>query len=336
MKITYLFFGSICFGLLTACTSGQRPIIKENNMVWLEGGEFIMGTSDAGAYKHEGPAHAVKVDGFWMDTTEVSNNQFQVFVNATRYITVAERKPDWEELKKQVPEGTPKPPDSVLVAGSLVFQTPEGVVHLNDYSQWWKWVRGANWKNPEGEGSDIKARWNHPVVHIAHEDAQAYCEWVGKRLPTEAEWEYAAQFGEMSYEAQRETKNGEKLMANYFQGSFPVQNLAEDGFEGTAPVGSFEANKLGLYDMIGNVWEWTSDLYNSNYFATLPANATTLNPTGPEHSYDPNEPGITKYVTKGGSFLCAANYCSNYHATARQGTAFDSGMSNVGFRCVKK
>ena len=305
-------------------------------MVWLEGGEFMMGTNDAGAYKHEGPAHAVKVDGFWMDTTEVSNNQFQTFVNATHYTTVAERKPDWEELKKQVPEGTPKPPDSVLVAGSLVFQAPEGVVHLNDYSQWWKWVRGANWKNPEGEGSDIEARWDHPVVHIAYEDAQAYCKWAGKRLPTEAEWEYAAQFGEMNYDAQRETKKEDKLTANYFQGSFPVQNLAEDGFEGTAPVASFEANKLGLYDMIGNVWEWTSDLYNSNYFATLPANTTTLNPTGPEHSYDPNEPGITKYVTKGGSFLCAANYCSNYHATARQGTAFDSGMSNVGFRCVKK
>jgi sulfatase modifying factor 1 len=312
-----------------ACVPAHEPIMKEENMVMVRGGEFTMGTNSKEAYPHEQPAHPVKVNAFWMDTTEVTNKEFGKFIEATRYITIAERKPDWEELKKQLPEGTPKPADSILVAGSLVFNPPAGFVSLHDYSQWWKWTKGANWKNPEGEGSDIKARWAHPVVHIAYEDAKAYCNWIGKRLPTEAEWEFAARASE------DETQLGNKPNANYFQGSFPVRNLLEDGFDRTAPVGSFEPNRNGLYDMIGNVWEWTSDLYNINYFAMLPANKVTENPEGPEVSYDPTEPGITKYVTKGGSFLCASNYCSNYRTTARQGTAFDSGMSNVGFRCVK-
>lgn len=322
-------FLMVLVAVITACTPERNAMVKQDNMVWLQGGEFTMGTNSKESYEHERPAHLVKVNSFWMDTTEVTNAQFKMFVEATDYKTIAERKPDWEELKKQLPEGTPKPPDSVLVAGSLVFQPPAGFVSLHDYSQWWVWTTGADWQNPEGPATTIEARWNHPVVHIAYEDAKAYCNWIGKRLPTEAEWEFAARVSE------DETQSENKPSANYFQGSFPVRNLLEDGFDRTAPVGSFEPNQNGLYDMIGNVWEWTSDLYNINYFATLPANRVTENPVGPEVSYDPAEPGITKYVTKGGSFLCASNYCSNYRTTARQGTAFDSGMSNVGFRCVK-
>lgn len=331
MKTVSRFFGIGMLYAVISCSTGHEPLIKQDNMVKVSGGEFVMGTNSKESYKHEQPAHPVKVNAFWMDTTEVTNTDYKKFTDATGYITVAERKPDWEELKKQLPEGTPKPADSILVAGSLVFTTPSGFVSLNDYSQWWTWTKGANWKNPEGAASDLEARWDHPVVHVAYEDAKAYCEWAGKRLPTEAEWEFAAQLGA------RTPKEGEigEVKANYFQGSFPTRNLLEDGFDRTAPVGSFEANNFGLHDMIGNVWEWTSDLYNIHYFATLPTDKTTNNPTGPEQSYDPNEPGVLKYVTKGGSFLCASNYCSNYRTTARQGTAFDSGMSNVGFRCVK-
>lgn len=321
----FFVIGMLC--VVASCTTGRKPQTRQHNMVRLSGGEFMMGTNSKEFYKHERPAHPVKVNAFWMDTTEVTNKEFKKFIEATGYSTIAERKPDWEELKQQLPEGTPKPADSILVAGSLVFNPPDGFVSLQDYSQWWKWIEGANWKNPEGKASSIEARWDHPVVHVAYEDAQAYCQWAGKRLPTEAEWEFAAQ-----------TTSPDEvgiIRANYFQGSFPTRNLLEDGFERTAPAGSFEANNFGLYDMIGNVWEWTSDKYNVNYFATLPTDKPTDNPTGPEQSFDPNEPGVVKYVTKGGSFLCASNYCSNYRTTSRQGTAFDSGMSNVGFRCVK-
>jgi len=330
MKTIRRFFGIGMLCVLISCTTERTPLIKQDNMVSLSGGEFLMGTNSKESYEHERPAHPVKVNAFLMDTTEVTNAQFNKFAEATKYITVAERKPDWEELKKQLPDGTPKPHDSILVAGSLVFNPPTGFVSLHDYSKWWTWTKGANWKNPEGGASTIEARWNHPVVHVAYEDAQAYCEWAGKRLPTEAEWEFAAQLGATTEQSENQT-----VRANYFQGSFPTRNLLEDGFERTAPVGSFDANNFGLHDMIGNVWEWTSDLYNVHYFATLTADKPTDNPTGPDQSYDPNEPGVLKYVTKGGSFLCASNYCSNYRTTARQGTAFDSGMSNVGFRCVK-
>ncbi|MBX2916367.1 MAG: formylglycine-generating enzyme family protein [Cyclobacteriaceae bacterium] len=330
MKTVSRFFGIGMLCVVASCTPDREPQTRQDNMVKLSGGEFVMGTNSKESYEHERPAHPVKVSAFWMDTTEVTNKEFKKFTEATGYITIAERKPDWEELKKQLPAGTPKPADSILVAGSLVFNPPAGFVSLHDYSQWWKWTKGANWKNPEGAASTIEARWDHPVVHVSYEDARAYCQWAGKRLPTEAEWEFAAQSGLTTEQGENVT-----VKANYFQGSFPTRNLLEDGFERTAPVASFEANNFGLYDMIGNVWEWTSDLYNVNYFATLPTNKPIDNPTGPEQSYDPNEPGVLKYVTKGGSFLCASNYCSNYRTTARQGTAFDSGMSNVGFRCVK-
>lgn len=312
---------------------GEAP----EGMVWIPGGQFTMGSNDPRSYEHERPAHMVKVDGFWMDETEVTNRQFKGFTDATGYVTVAERKPEWEELQKQLPAGTPKPHDSLLVAGSLVFTPPKYAVSLDDYSQWWKWTPGANWKHPEGPGSDIEGKWDHPVVHIAYEDARAYCEWAGKRLPTEAEWEFASRGGleGQPYAWGPEFMPAGQYMANTFQGGFPVTNTAEDGFKDTAPVRSFPPNDYGLYDIIGNVWEWTSDLFNVNYYSELARTGLAVNPKGPDKSFDPNEPLVVKYVTRGGSYLCANDYCVNYRPSARQGTAFDSGLSNVGFRCVK-
>jgi formylglycine-generating enzyme required for sulfatase activity len=223
-----------------------------------------------------------------------------------------------------------------MVPGSLVFYAPVKPVMLNDFSQWWQWGPHADWRHPQGHESDIEGKGNHPVVHIAYEDAIAYCKWKGRRLPTEAEWEYASRAGKetnSSVEANKPNAQG-KFMANTYQGSFPVTNLIEDGFERTSPVKTFSANDYGLYDMIGNVWEWTSDYYDINYYVTLAKKSITINPKGPKQPFDPNEPFATKRVTKGGSFLCASNYCSNYRSTARQATSVDSGSSNIGFRTV--
>lgn len=244
--------------------------------------------------------------GFHISQTEITNQQFKKFVDATGYKTVAERKPSWNDLKEDLPEGTPAIPDSLLVAGSLVFVRPTIAVTLNDYSRWWRYVDGADWRHPEGPGSDLTNRWDHPVIHIAYEDALAYCDWDRSRLPTEAEWELA------SGDATRSTPEG-KLITNTYQGVFPVHDLKEDGFDGTSPVKSYPPNEYGLYDMIGNVWEWTTDVYKGDYFASQ---------------------GEMR-VTKGGSFLCAENYCSNYYSTARQGSSVDTGTSNIGFRVVR-
>ena len=286
-----------------------------------------MGTNEDAAYDHERPAHKVHVDGFFISETEVTNAQFKKFVDATGYKTIAERKPTWDELKQSLPPGTTPIPDSILVPGSLVFYRPPAPVMLDDYSQWWVFIDGADWQHPEGHQSDLKGRWDHPVIHIAYEDALAYCKWEGSRLPTEAEWEFASRGG-----TQKDTQG--KFVANTFQGSFPVYDLKEDGFASTAPVKNYPPNEFGLYDMIGNVWEWTSDLYDVNYYKTL--KEKTVNPRGPSRSFDPNEPYAMKRVTKGGSFLCATDYCSNYRPSARQGSSIDTGSSNIGFRTVKK
>ena len=292
----------LIIALLFACSNSKKTI---EGMVYVPGGDFVMGTDDDLAYAHERPAHKVHVDGFYISQTEVTNAQYKKFVDATGYKTVAERKPTWNELKENLPPGTAPIPDSLLVPGSLVFYRPAAPVSLDDYSQWWKFIDGADWKHPEGPGSNLEKRWDHPVIHIAYEDALAYCKWEGSRLPTEAEWEYA------SHGAERKNDEG-KFVANTFQGAFPVYDLHEDGFESTAPVKSYPPNQFGLYDMIGNVWEWTTDLY-----------------------HDRNEPYAVKRVTKGGSFLCASDYCSNYRPSARQGSSIDSGTSNIGFRTVK-
>jgi len=315
---------------------------EPQGMVWVPGGEFTMGSDAAKAWRAEHPAHRVRVDGFWMDATEVTNQQFAAFVEATGYVTVAERPVLWEELKKQLPPGTPKPPDEALQPGALVFQETPGPVNLRDYSQWWTWTTGANWRHPEGPGTDLQGRWNHPVVHVAWEDAVAYAEWAGKRLPTEAEWEFAARGGldGKAYVWGDEPASEAEPRANIWQGEFPHTNTEADGFVRTAPVATFKPNGYGLHDMAGNVWEWCADWYRADQNArrarTALANEAKLieNPESPAHCWNPSAPHEQQRVTKGGSFLCHVSYCESYRPSARLGTAADTGLSHVGFRCV--
>jgi formylglycine-generating enzyme required for sulfatase activity len=309
-------------------------------MVYIEGGSYTMGSEEAYAEKHEGPEVTVEVSSFYMDTTEVTNSQYAEFVEETGYLTVAERVVDWEQIRQELPPGTPKPADSLFAPGALVFSPPKESVPLDNMHRWWKWVPGANWRHPLGPENDLEGKEDHPVVHIAYEDAKAYCEWAGKRLPTEAEWEYAARgkSGTSQFQWGDELTPEGKYLANFFQGDFPHANTIADGFERTAPVGSFPPNDYGLYDMIGNVWEWTSDLYRPDIKKQYAAMGVEgcRNPTGPEKSFDPNDPYATeKHVTKGGSHLCSDQYCSNYRPTSRMATSFDSGQSHLGFRCVK-
>lgn len=275
------------------------------------------------------PVHLVYVSGLWMDKTEVTNEQFARFVEATGYTTVAERTPDPRDFPGALPEN--------LVAGSVVFSPPSRPVPLNDHFQWWNYVKGANWRHPEGPGSDLKTRMNHPVVHVAWQDAVAYCKWAGKRLPTEAEFEFAARGGldRKRYSWGDEFRPGGKWMANTFQGHFPDNNTAADGFQATAPVASFPPNGYGLYDIAGNVWEWCSDWYRSDYFQTLAASEKIArNPQGPADSFDPSEPGVAKRVQKGGSFLCTDQYCSRYMPSGRGKGDPDTGTGHLGLRCV--
>ncbi|MBM4113013.1 MAG: formylglycine-generating enzyme family protein [Phycisphaerae bacterium] len=312
---------------------GESPA----GMVWIPGGEFTMGTDSPNAYPQERPAHRVRVDGFWIDATEVTNEQFKAFVEATGFVTMAEKAPDWEQLKQQVPPETPKPPDELLVAGSVVFRAPSRVTNLDDVSQWWSWVPGANWRHPEGPGSDLEGRWNHPVVHIAWPDAVAYAQWAGKRLPTEAEWEFAGRGGLDGKEFGwgDEAHPDGKHMANIWQGRFPIDNAKADGFSATAPVKSFPANAFGAYDMMGNVWEWCADWYDAAAYPEAASKGVCHNPRGPAASSDASRPHAQQRVIRGGSFLCADNYCRNYRPSARRGEDWDTGMSHLGFRCVK-
>lgn len=311
---------------------------KPAGMVWIPGGEFTMGDNDPTARSDEKPAHRVRVDGFWMDETTVTNAQFRKFVAATGYVTTAEKIPDPAEIMKQLPPGTPPPSKDQLVPASLVFQKTGTSVVLDDVSQWWQWRQGANWRHPEGPGSTIKDRDNYPVVQVSYEDAAAYAKWAGKRLPTEAEWEFAARgglegktyaWGDDALDA------GGKWRANTWQGNFPVKDEGRDGFAGLAPVRSFPANGYGLYDMAGNVWQWVADWYRPDAYAVPNPHTPVANPKGSGSGYDPDEPYAPKRVIRGGSFLCNAAYCSGYRVAARMKTSPDTGTNHIGFRCVQ-
>ncbi len=283
-----------------------------------------MGSSN---FEDSKPLHRVELHSFYMDEHEVTNAQFAAFVKETGYVTVAERELDPQDF----PEVDPK----MLVAGSAVFSKPKELNSLNNYLMWWEYVPGANWQHPEGPNSSIKNKMNHPVVQVAYEDAAAYAKWAGKRLPTEAEWEYAARArndaNDDLYYWGKDLKPHGQWIANIYQGQFPIQDSKEDGFEGTAPVKSFQANALGLYDMEGNVWEWCADLYRPDYYQ----HSTVANPKGPQDSYDPQEPNLEKRVQRGGSFLCNDQYCERYKAGSRGKGEVNSPTNNVGFRCVK-
>lgn len=335
-------------GVLLLALSGCRPVADSPaGMVLIPGGSFTMGSDAVDAYANEKPSHEVTVRSFYLDITPVTNADFARFVEATGYLTEAERAVDWEEMKKQVPAGTPRPPDDVLQPGSLVFRPTDGPVDLRQMGQWWHWTHGASWRHPEGPGSTITGREEHPVVHIAFIDAQAYARWAGKRLPTEAEWEYAARGG---LENQRYAWGNEEVpagqrMVNRWTGDFPYRNDGADGFTGTSPVGSFPANGYGVFDMGGNVWNWCSDLYRADTFAARAGQpAACLNPGGPHTTAgeqrmpgDPSPPmvpGAIRRVVKGGSFLCHPDYCESYRPSARRGLEPDTGTSHVGFRCA--
>ena len=306
-------------------------------MVKIPGGEFGMGAAgDAQALPREFPQHAVRVDPFWMDAHEVTNAEFSQFVEATGYKTVAERPLDWEELKVQLPPGTPPLDAEDLAPGALVFDPPKAGVDLGNAGQWWSWVQGADWQHPFGPGSTLEGLEYHPVVHVCYLDAQAYTEWRGMRLPTEAEWEWAARGGlqDQLYPWGNGPFDEGPARCNTWAGEFPVDHPLRDGHYGTAPVGQFGANGFGLYDMAGNVWEICADWYDPDYYASCGAQAVALNPQGPDTWHDPFEPLDPKRVMRGGSFLCNASYCSSYRVTARMAHSQNTGMSHVGFRCV--
>ncbi len=324
----------------TIVNSISTPGLLPEGMVYIPGGEFSMGSLDPTDMMCGGdqpmndarPLHRVYVDGFFMDATEVTNEEFERFAKATGYLTVAERKPTREEF--------PDAPEENLVAGSVVFFPSSAPVPLDDHYQWWRYVPGANWLHPDGPESNLKGREKSPVVHIAYEDAEAYAKWAGKRLPTEAEFEFAARGGLTGkpYVWGDELKPDGKWPANIYQGKFPVKggDKGEDGFKGIAPVARFQPNGYGLFDIGGNVWEWTSDWYRADYYSTLAQEGgVARNPQGPSHSLDPNEPDQPKRVQRGGSFLCTEEYCTRYMVGTRGKGEVRSASNHVGFRLVK-
>jgi len=338
----------VAYGAAQYLSRPVEPTILEGDgvrgpkgMVWVPRGEFLMGSDHKLAQRNERPAHKVRVRGFWMDQTHVTNAQFAEFVKATGYVTTAERKPDWETIKVQVAPGTPKPPDSALVPGAMVFVGTDRPVPLDDYSRWWAYTPGADWRHPQGPKSGIDGKDDHPVVQVSYEDAKAFAKWAGKRLPTEAEWEFAARGG-LEQATYAWGDEFEPKMLNYWdtkQQPFPVVSPKAGGAAGTSPARTFPPNGYGLYDMTGNAWQWVADWYDSNYFAEQARLKKVIeDPRGPDASYDPYDRGVPieapKRVTRGGSFLCNVDYCLSYRPSARRGTDPYNPMSHLGFRLV--
>ncbi len=323
----------------TVPNNAPAPTNAPAGMVWIPGGEFSMGglapndglctPATMNSVNDAQPIHRVYVDGFWMDKTDVTNDEFEKFVKATGYKTIAEIAP----TKEQFPDA----PEENLVAGSTVFTPTTNAVALDDYFQWWRYVHGANWRHPTGPDSDIKGKGNYPVVQIAYADAAAYAKWAGKRLPTESEWEFAARGGLTGrmFAWGNDLKPGGKWMANIYEGEFPMKDTGEDGFAGIAPVAQFPPNGYGLYDMAGNVWQWCSDWYRLDTYARLKlAGGVARNPQGPAASYHPGNDGPQR-VHRGGSFLCTDQYCTRYMVGTRGVGDVDTASNHRGFRCVK-
>jgi formylglycine-generating enzyme required for sulfatase activity len=343
MEVRLLIFLAFIFvltGSISCTQNGEKGNLGQNNskvlntidskdivvekMVWIPTGTFRMGSDDP-AFPDSKPVHDVTISGFWMDEHEVTNAEFEKFVSETKYQTIAEQPIN--------PADFPGVPVENLVPGSGVFTPTSGPVSFDEPMQWWRYVSGASWRYPKGPPNSIEGRENDPAVHISYTDAAAYAKWANKRLPTEAEWEYAAQggHGPRQFYWGNEMKPGGKWMANIYQGNFPDANTVDDGFADVAPVKSFPSNGYGLYDMEGNVWEWCSDFYRPDYYDISPV----INPKGPTDSFDPDEPGLIKRVQRGGSFLCSDQYCVRYKPGSRGKGEFNSASNNLGFRCVR-
>jgi formylglycine-generating enzyme required for sulfatase activity len=331
----------LCALLVLAVAPGafasDRPDDAPQGMRRIPAGRFTMGSDADGALANERPAHPVELHSFCMDEHDVTNAEFRAFVAATKHVTTAERPVDWEELKRQLPPGTPKPDEEKLRPGALVFTPPDHAVDLSQLSNWWTWTNGANWRHPRGPQSDLAGKDSHPVVQVSWDDAVAYAKWAGKRLPTEAEWEYAARGGREGtryYWGDELVVDG-RFMANTFTGDFPFRDTAADGWAGSSPVGAFPPNGYGLFDMAGNVWNWCSDYYAAETHAVLKARGVCCDPVGPARGDFADAACVVEHVIKGGSFLCSPAYCESYRPSARRGTPFDTGSEHVGFRCVK-
>ncbi|MFK7818907.1 MAG: formylglycine-generating enzyme family protein [Planctomycetaceae bacterium] len=342
--IALLAAGGICAAVFLSSSDngggsskGEQPIgsAPDDGMIWVPAGTFMMGATRSDSGPDEYPRHRVKLDGFWMDAKEVTNRQFKEFVDATGYVTTAEKppvigglQPGSERANAEILPQYNKPGSICARKG---FKAEDYDPKLDAYS-WWDYTIGASWKNPEGPESSIEGRMDHPVVHVSWDDAVAYCEWVGKELPTEAQWEYAARGGldGRTYPWGNNRNPDGKWVNNIWQGKFPMDNTGEDGFPTTAPVGSFPPNDFGLHEMSGNVWEWCGDFYRPDYYAESPKR----NPKGPIDSFDPQEPDIIKRVQRGGSFMCSDQYCMAYRISARGKGDITSGAFHTGFRCV--
>ena len=337
---------SCCDATPARFSAQQTEII--DGMVWIPAGTFTMGGTVrdfmhewpyfARSRDDERPLHSVTLSGFWISETPVTNRQFKAFVDATDYITTAEKAPKLEDILPLLPPGTPPPPKEALTPASLVFNPPDQSVPLHNPLAWWQWESGANWRQPEGPGSSIEDRWDHPVVHVSYFDACAYAEWKGMSLPTEAQWEYAARGGnhQEAFIWGNKPVSESAPNINIWQGAFPNDNTLADGYFSTSPVKTFPANNYGLYDMAGNVWEWVADWYHINAYAQrADANEPVVNPQGPTESYDPQEPHLAKRVIRGGSFLCNDAYCSGYRPAARMKNSPDTSSNHMGFRIVK-